>query len=205
MSMVDGPCTATSPGKEEAEMTPELFHLETISPSLQKWGCPQILALPTPTNHGIWNQRTCQYLFYSWYLLPHPSGSGSKLCPHGSIMEIFPCPDLFPLCITSPIVWAHIFIGQNQFPGLSGFKTPFSHTLSSFQPFPKGQGQAERELLNQYCFGLNALWNCTSDFLCGQTDPYVDYFSASFLVAGDLLHQTLAWLPLLSIAEHGYI
>lgn len=144
-------------------------------------------------------------LFYSWYLLPHPSGSGSKPCPHGSIMEIFPCPDLFPLCITSPIVWAHIFIRVNQSTGVSGFKTPFSHTLSSFQPFPKGQGQAERELLNQYCCGLNALWNCTSDFLCRPTDPYVDYFSASFLVAGGLLHQTLAWLPLLSIAEHGYI
>lgn len=98
-------------------------------------------------------------LFHSWYLLPHPSGSGSKLCPHGSIVEIFPCPDLFPLCITSLIIWAHIFIRPNQFTGLSGFKPPFSHSLSSSQPFPKGQGQAERELLNQYCCGLNALWN----------------------------------------------
>lgn len=144
-------------------------------------------------------------LFYSWYLLPYLSGSGRKFCPHGSIMEIFPCPDLFPLCITSPVVWALIFIRPNQFTGLSGFKTRFPHTLSSFQPFPKGQGQAERELLNRYCCGLNALWNCTSDFLCRPTDPYVDYFSASFLVARDLLHQTLAWLPLLSIAEHGYV
>lgn len=51
MSMVDGPCTAASPGKEQAEMPPELFHHETI----QKWGCPQILALPTLTKCGIWS------------------------------------------------------------------------------------------------------------------------------------------------------
>lgn len=120
-------------------------------------------------------------LFYSWNVLPHPSVSGSKLCPHGSIMEIFLCPDLFPLCITSPVLWAHIFAKLNYTSVYCIIW--FYNTLSSSQPFPKGQGQAEGELLNRYCCGLNVLWNCTSDFLCRPTDLCVDYFSASFLVA----------------------
>lgn len=80
-------------------------------------------------------------LFYSWYVLPHPSGAGSKLYPHGSIMEIFPCPDLFPFCTTSQL-YKHTFLsGQttSEFTGLSGFKTtlpkrPRSGRRRTFEP-----------------------------------------------------------------------
>lgn len=94
--------------------------------SIQRWhqSCLSMKKLARPTRneavqelwlcrltmiHEIKDHASSSLAVLLLRVLPHPSGSGSKLCPHGSIMEIFPCPDLFPLWITSPVVRAHGF------------------------------------------------------------------------------------------------
>lgn len=114
-------------------------------------------------------------------------------------MEICLCPALFLLSINSSI--ASVYVSAEVKLQIRLLDFLFLKHSFLFPSLPKkSQGQAEGELLNPHCCGLNILWNCTSDFLCRHSDPPGDYFSASLLVA-DLLHQSLPWLPLLSIAN----